>query len=94
MSDLLSPTGLRLVQIERALRSRRRPSRRELCDLTGASRPTFKRDLTRLRDELGAVIVYDPFSGGYELRNHDWQGVLPAIYAEIGRPVASERTKT
>lgn len=82
MSALLTDAGRRLVQIERALRARQRVTFRDLRQVLNASPATVKRDLMRLRGDMGAVIVYDPRTRTYTLHNPSWPGVLPAIYAE------------
>lgn len=84
MTTLLTPTAARLLRIERHLRTRGAVVTAEvlMADLQ-CSLPTLKRDLSTMRSDLGAVIVYDRFSGRYELRNREtWPGVLVMLCRE------------
>lgn len=61
----------RLHHLVADLRNRRRITRAELQDATGASRATLMRDLAWLRDELGHPIHWDPDSQCYQWRAPD-----------------------
>lgn len=82
MSALISGTCARLLLLEKKLRQGGIP---QAHAYEVASIGTFKCDLSMLRDELGAVIVYDASSKVYELRNKDWPGVLPHVIEEAER---------
>ncbi len=84
MSALLTPMAVRIVLIERALRTGR-PTFERLMSASGASRATLKRDMHLMRSELGAVIQYDRRSGGYRLAGQ-WAGVAAQLQAIVGEP--------
>lgn len=85
MGPLISATCARLLLMERQLREGGIPV---ACAST-ASVPTFKRDLQRLRAELGAVVVFNRNSMVYELRNQDWSGVMPHLLEEVQQATIS-----
>lgn len=80
---LLTPFTIRVARIERTVR-RGKATMALLQQLAGGSRATVKRDLEVLRD-LGAVITYNAFDNGYELRNPEWPGVLQVVAEELRR---------
>lgn len=55
----------RLYRIERLIRQRGSVTLETLMEELEVSRATLKRDLSFLRDRLGAPIEYDRFEGGY-----------------------------
>ena len=61
---------IRLYKYQALLSSRRALSRAEFMDLLEVSPATFKRDLAKLRDQLGIPIEYDRDAGGYRSRNY------------------------
>lgn len=56
---------IRLYKYQALLSSRRALSRAEFMALLEVSPATFKRDLAKLRDQLGIPIEYDRDAGGY-----------------------------
>jgi len=80
MAALLSAEARRLLSLESRLRGGGIPK----GGVHGSSPATFKRDLRRLRDELGAVVVFDHFEDRYRLTNLDWPGVAAQLIAEVG----------
>lgn len=78
LTPLLTTTAARLCRVEKLLRSRQVVTTEDLMRATGASRATLKRDLTCLREELGAPVIFDHVQGGYRLTNV-WQGIVPTL---------------
>lgn len=78
MAALLSEEASRLLHMERALRGAGLP----VGGPGLASPATFKRDLSRLRSEMGAVVVWDTQCRRYFLKNREWPGVLPHVLSE------------
>lgn len=64
----------RLYRIESLIKLRGHISFEDLMDELEVSRATLKRDLSYLRDRLGAPIEYDRFLGGYTLRAEGLDG--------------------
>ena len=64
----------RLYRIESLIRLRGHISFEDMMDELEVSRATLKRDLSYLRDRLGAPIEYDRFLGGYTLRREGQDG--------------------
>lgn len=87
MAALLSAEARRLLALEQRLRGAGIPK----GGVRGVSVATFKRDLRRLRDELGAVVVFDHFEESYRLKNADWPGVAATLVAEIAAASPSVR---
>lgn len=81
MAYLLTAEAQRLLAMERQLRGAGLPPGGP--DL--ASLATFKRDLQRLRTDLGAVVAWDNFVKRYRLRNPSWVGVMPHLIDEANR---------
>lgn len=85
-TSLLTSDALRYVLIERRLRS----GAAALSDLRGlapVSYATFKRDLKKMREELGAPIVFDHAAGLYRLEGA-WGGIAEALKEQIGANIA------
>lgn len=78
MTTLLTDEARRLLRLERQLRGAGIPAGRYEASLA-----TFKRDLSRLLSELGAVIVWQ--GDRYCLVNRDWPGVMPHVFDEAAR---------
>jgi predicted DNA-binding transcriptional regulator YafY len=71
---------IRLYKYQALLSSRRALSRSELMTLLEVSPATFKRDLAKLRDQLGIPIEYDREVRGYVLRRSGEAHELPGIW--------------
>lgn len=56
---------VRIFEINRMLRRKRPPAKREMLEELETSEATLKRDLDLMRDQLHAPIVYDREAGGY-----------------------------
>ena len=87
MGVLLTDEAIRLLRMEDQLRRNGMPVGGVLL----ASPATFKRDLRRLRCDLGAVVVFDFFDRRYRLLNANWTGVMPHILAEANAPREDRR---
>ena len=70
---------IRLYKYQALLSSRRALSRAEFIALLEVSPATFKRDLAKLRDQLGIPIEYDRNAGGF----HQYQDGLRPIFATL-----------
>lgn len=75
MSDLV-----RLYRYKGLLSTRRAVSARDLMSELEISRPTLKRDLAKLRDQLRVPVVYDRDRGGYVLEADSEQTELPGLW--------------
>lgn len=64
----------RLYRIESLIKSRGHVTLEEMIETLEVSRATLKRDLSYLRDRMGAPIEYDRFLGGYTLRKDGQDG--------------------
>lgn len=64
----------RLYRIESLIKLRGHIRFEDLMDELEVSRATLKRDLSYLRDRMGAPIEYDRFLGGYTLRREGQDG--------------------
>lgn len=71
---------IRLYKYQALLSSRRALSRSEFMALLEVSPATFKRDLAKLRDQLGIPIEYDREAGGYILKKTGEAHELPGIW--------------
>ncbi len=71
---------IRLYKYQALLSSRRALSRAEFMALLEVSPATFKRDLAKLRDQLGIPIEYDRDAGGYVLKQTSEAHELPGIW--------------
>ena len=71
---------IRLYRYQALLSSRRVLSRAEFITLLEVSPATFKRDLAKLRDQLGIPIEYDRDAGGYVLKKTGEAHELPGIW--------------
>jgi predicted DNA-binding transcriptional regulator YafY len=71
---------IRLYRYQALLSSRRALSRAEFITLLEVSPATFKRDLAKLRDQLGIPIEYDRDAGGYVLKKTGEAHELPGIW--------------
>jgi predicted DNA-binding transcriptional regulator YafY len=73
----------RFYKIEMLIRSRGSVRFDTLLAELEVSPATLKRDLTYLRERLGAPIDYDPFSRGYRFGAESWRGTkheLPGLW--------------
>jgi predicted DNA-binding transcriptional regulator YafY len=68
----------RIYKLDRLLRRRQAPMRREILDRLEISLAQFKRDLDFMRDRLGASITFDPGTGGYRYCSTDFN--LPGLW--------------
>lgn len=59
--------SIRLYRYQKLLSAHRAMPARDLASALEISHATLKRDLTKLRDQLGMPIVFDRESGGYRL---------------------------
>lgn len=71
---------IRLYKYQALLSSRRALSRSEIMTSLEVSPATFKRDLAKLRDQLGIPIEYDREAGGYILKKTGETHELPGIW--------------
>lgn len=62
----------RLQQIHQEIAAGRYPTARRLGELLERSERTIKRDLSFLRDQLGAPLVFDRACGGWRYREPGW----------------------
>ena len=67
----------RLYQYKALLEARRLVTRQELMDLCEVSLATFKRDIAKLRDQLGMPVQFDRDRGAYFLDRSDVRTELP-----------------
>lgn len=77
--SFLTDEAKRLIRLEGYLRRAGIPK----SGPAGSSPSTFKRDLTKLRAEMGAVIQWR--GDHYSLINREWPGVVPHVLAELKR---------
>lgn len=82
---LLTRTAHRMCRLDRLLRAGLLVRRSVLMEEYGVSLATFKRDLSFLRSQTGAVIVFDRFTNSYRLVNRDWRGVMAKLYEEAAK---------
>ena len=68
----------RVYKLDRLLRRRIPPSKREIRQTFEISEAQFKRDLDFMRDRLSAPITYDSASGGYRYSSGDFN--LPGLW--------------
>lgn len=72
--------AVRLYKYQALLASGRAVSRERLMAIEEVSLATFKRDLAKLRDQMGVPIEYDRDLGGYILRDHEGRHELPGFW--------------
>ena len=70
----------RLYQYKALLEARRLVTRQELMDLCEVSLATFKRDIAKLRDQLGMPVQFDRDRGAYFLDRSDVRTELPGLW--------------
>ena len=70
----------RLYQYKALLEARRLVTRQELMALGEVSLATFKRDIAKLRDQLGMPVQYDRDRGAYFLDRSDVRTELPGLW--------------
>jgi predicted DNA-binding transcriptional regulator YafY len=73
----------RIYKLDRMLRRKQPPAKREILRHFEISQAQFKRDLDFMRDRLGAPITFDAETGGYE----PWP--RPVLKREHGRDLGS-----
>ncbi len=71
---------IRLYKYQALLSSRRALSRTEFMAMLEVSAATFKRDLAKMRDQLGIPIEYDRDAKGYVLKRTGEAHELPGIW--------------
>jgi predicted DNA-binding transcriptional regulator YafY len=70
----------RLYQYKALLEARRLVTRQELMALGEVSLATFKRDIAKLRDQLGMPVQFDRDRGAYFLDRSDVRTELPGLW--------------
>ena len=70
----------RLYQYKALFESRRLVTRQELLALGEVSLATFKRDMAKLRDQLGMPVQFDRDRGAYFLDRSDVRTELPGLW--------------
>lgn len=68
----------RIYKLDRLLRRKSAPSKREILAEFEISPAQFKRDLDFMRERLGAAITFDPATGGYRYSCSDFN--LPGLW--------------
>lgn len=68
----------RVYKLDRLLRRKEAPSKREILQYFEISPAQFKRDLDFMRDRLGAPITFDAESGGYRYSSEEFN--LPGLW--------------
>src|SRR5438270_11024799 len=68
----------RIYKLDRVLRRKQSPTRREILATFEISLAQFKRDLEFLRDRLGAPVTFDAATGGYRYSSSDFN--LPGLW--------------
>jgi predicted DNA-binding transcriptional regulator YafY len=68
----------RIYQLDRMLRRRQPPKKRDVLDVLEVSSAQFKRDLEFMRDRLGAPITFDAETAGYRYSNGEFN--LPGLW--------------
>jgi len=76
----------RLQQIHREISASRYPTVRRLAQLLERSDRTVKRDLSFMRDQLGAPLIFDRVRRGWRYREPGW--ALPPIQFDEGELLA------
>lgn len=72
--------SIRLYKYRALLESRRIVSRDDLIDAVETSLATFKRDLAKMREQMGMPIVWDKDRQGYFLDRTNAQTELPGLW--------------
>jgi predicted DNA-binding transcriptional regulator YafY len=68
----------RIYKLDRLLRRKQAPRKREILETFEISPAQFKRDLEFMRDRLGASITFDATTGGYRYATTDFN--LPGLW--------------
>ena len=68
----------RIYKLDRLLRRKQPPTKREILQYFEISPAQFKRDLDFMRDRLGASITFDAGSGGYRYSSGEFN--LPGLW--------------
>src|SRR5436305_3925998 len=61
----------RIYKLDRLLRRKHAPTKRDILQTFEISPAQFKRDLEFMRDRLGAAITFEPGTGGYRYSSTD-----------------------
>jgi len=68
----------RIYKLDRLLRRKQAPTKRDILQTFEISPAQFKRDLEFMRDRLGAAITFEPGTGGYRYSSTDFN--LPGLW--------------
>src|SRR4051794_32334174 len=68
----------RIYKLDRLLRRKQAPTKRDILTTFEISPAQFKRDLEFMRDRLGAAITFEAGTGGYRYSSTDFN--LPGLW--------------
>ena len=81
---------VRLYRYRTLLAGGRVRTRNEMLELLEISPATFKRDLTKLRDQMRMPIVFDRDAGGYRMEVDSSMAELPGCFQPLNSARRSE----
>lgn len=72
--------GARLYAYKALFENKRLVTRADMMDVAEVSLATFKRDIAKLRDQMGTPILFDKDRGGYYLDRNNLHTEMPGLW--------------